>query len=144
MKILTTMLLIFFGFLTYGQVESLTVIGNTKGCPSEMNQSELKSVFLGEKQRWRSGNKVSLSLIKYNTEAGKYICQKVYNMDGDELQKYWMSLVFQGKAEAPVFFSNAIDVQAFVSENPGAIGIIDYSPQAPGVQVVLIDGKKSL
>jgi hypothetical protein len=60
-----------------------------------------------------------------------------------KLKKYWLAMVFQGKAEALLFLIPVGEVQAFVSENPGAIGIIDQVPTSSAIQVVLVDGKKT-
>lgn len=128
---------------SYAQADQLTVISNQKGSPAGMKKAELKSIFLGEQQRWRNGKKIVIALMKTNTPAGKNVCEKIYDMSGDEVKKYWLALVFQGKAEAPVFFNSVGDLQTFVAENPGAIGIIDQPQSATGIQVVLIDGKKS-
>jgi hypothetical protein len=125
------------------QIPSLTVVSNPKGSPANMKQAELKSIFMGEKQRWRDGKKIVIALMKTNTAAGKNVCDKVYDMSGDELKKFWLALVFQGKSDAPVFFNTISELQAYVSENPGAIGIIDQAPSMTGIQVVSIDGKKS-
>jgi hypothetical protein len=65
-------------------------------------------------------------------------------MSSDELKKFWLALVFEGKADAPEFFSTTSEVQNFVAENPGAIGIIDQPPTSDGAHIVLIDGKKTL
>jgi hypothetical protein len=121
----------------------LTVISNQVGAPATMKEAELRSIFLGEKQRWRNGKKILIALMKTNTPAGKNVCEKIYDMSGEEVKKFWLALVFQGKADAPVFFSTVSDLQSFVSENPGAIGIIDQSPSAAGTLVVAIDGKKT-
>jgi len=137
------MILLISKQVVYAQTDQLTVISNLKGSPDAMKQSELKSIFKGEKQRWKSGNKIVIALMKTNTSAGVSVCKRVYDMSGDEVKKYWLALVFQGKADAPVFFNTASELQAFVLENPGAIGIINETPSATGLQVVMIDGKKS-
>jgi hypothetical protein len=144
MKLLITITLLLSGQILLAQGSTLYVIGNEKGCPSEMNQTELISIFKGEKQRWRSGNKISLSMMKVNTSTGKVICQRVYNMSADEVNKFWIQHTFQGNGETPVFYNTSQDVQAYVAENPGAIGIIDNPPQSPGIFVIAIDGKTSL
>jgi ABC-type phosphate transport system substrate-binding protein len=124
-------------------VDQLTVISNQKGSPTGLKKTELRSIFMGEQQRWRNGHKIQIALMKTNTPAGKYVCDKIYDMTGDEVKKFWLALVFQGKAEAPLFFNSTGELQAYVADNPGAIGIIDQSQPATGVQVVLIDGKRS-
>ena len=132
------------GRVAMAQDVSLTVISNIKGAPAALKSSELRSILLGEQQRWRNGNKILIALMKTNTTVGKYTSEKVYDMSADELKKYWLALVFQGKADAPVFFNTTGELETFVAENPGAIGIVDETASAASTQVVLIDGRKAL
>ena len=125
------------------QQTTLTAIGNISGAPAEMKQSELKSVLMGETQRWKNGKRVVIALMKTNTPLGKTTSSKIYDMTGDELNKYWLSLVFQGKSQAPVFFTSVSELQNFVAQNPGAIGIIDKPVAVSEVRSVIIDGKPS-
>jgi len=126
------------------QNEMLTVISNEKGAPSELKFTELKSILKGERQRWRNGNKITIALMKTNTPTGAYTCKKIYNMSGDELKKFWLALVFEGKADAPVFFNTVAEIESFVAENPGAIGVIDQPVSNNDTHIILIDGKKFL
>ncbi|HEX8334613.1 MAG TPA: hypothetical protein VF622_18455, partial [Segetibacter sp.] len=105
--------------------QPLSVIANQKGSPASLSSRELRSVFRGEKQRWSDGTKVVIALLKTNNPTGMSICKKVYDMRPDELNKYWLALVFQGRASAPFFFNTTPELRAFVSQNPGSIGIVD-------------------
>jgi len=134
---------LFFAIASKAQQNTLTAIGNVSGAPENMRQSELKSVLMGETQRWKNGKRVVIALMKTNTPLGKTTSAKIYDMSGDELNKYWLSLVFQGKAQAPVFFTSVSDLQNFVAQNPGAIGIIDKPIASTEVRAVMIDGKSS-
>lgn len=144
MKFLLSILLILTGYFADAQNVSLTVISNPKGAPPELKFVELKSILMGERQRWRNGNKIVIALMKTNTAVGKYTGEKIYNMSPDELKKFWLALVFQGKADAPSFFNTIGELQAFVAENPGAIGIIDQPLPSYSTKVVMIDGKRGL
>ena len=88
--------------------------------------------------------KTHTSVVSLKETLVKETDPELRQMTEDELKKYWLALVFQGKAEAPAFFNTVSELQSFVSENPGAIGIIDQTPPASGIQVVSIDGKKTL
>ena len=129
---------------THAQTESLTVISNQKGAPAELKLSDLKSILKGEQQRWHNGKKISIALMKTSTPGGAYTCQKIYDMSSDELKKFWLALVFEGKADAPAFFNTTSELESFVADNPGAIGIIDQPPASADTRIVLIDGKKML
>ena len=144
MKFLITIGWVLTGMLAYAQNVPLTVVSNQKGAPAEMKLSELKSVLKGERQRWRNGNKIVIALMKTNTPAGRYTSERIYDMSPDELKKYWLALVFQGKADAPVFFNTAGELLTFVAEHPGAIGVIDQPAPAAGTQIVLIEGRRTL
>ena len=125
------------------QSQNLIVISNSKGAPAELKRSELIEVMKGQKQRWNDGTRISIALMKASTPAGEATSKQIYGMSGDEVNKYWLALVFQGKAKAPVFFSSPSDLENYISQTPGAIGIIEEG--APVKQkTIMIDGKKSL
>jgi hypothetical protein len=122
--------------------EPLTVIGNSKGAPSEIKMGQLQSILKGEKQRWADGTKVVIALMKTNTPVGSATSKKILNMSGDQLNKYWLGLVFQGKADAPSFFNSISELENFVAQTPGAIGVAGQN--ASSGKVILVDGKKTL
>jgi hypothetical protein len=121
---------------------SLAVIANGKGIPNEMKLAQLRATMRGEKLRWPDGSKVIIALLKSSTPIGVVTSKKIYNMSANELNKYWLALVFQGKADAPNFFNSESELEEFVSQTNGAIGIL--TRPAAGNRVVLIDGKKFL
>jgi ABC-type phosphate transport system substrate-binding protein len=122
---------------------AITVIANEKGAPSTLTMRELKAVLEGQKQRWGDGSKISIAFMKASTPVGNATASKVMRMTGDQLNKFWLALVFQGKAKAPVFFTSAADLENYVSTNTGAIGVIDGSYSVKHARVVSIDGKRS-
>lgn len=132
---------ILFTFHLFAQ-DKISVIGNTKGVPSTMKMNEVVSVLKGEKQRWSDGTKIVIALMKTNTAIGSNTGKKIYNMSGDELNKYWLALVFQGKSQAPNFFSSATELETFVAQTPGAIGVVEI-PAGAQTQTIAIDGKKT-
>ena len=140
-KYLPVLLLLAIGFITKAQEIQLTVIGNVTGVPSEMKWSELISVLKGEKQRWSDGTKVSIYIMKTSTPVGQSTCRKIYNWSGDKVKRYWLELSFSGKADAPTFCNTIEELEFYVSQNPGAIGIVDRNSTSTGVKMILIDGK---
>ncbi|TVT37286.1 hypothetical protein FNT36_23040 [Hymenobacter setariae] len=121
---------------------NLVVIANGKGIPSEMKLPQLQSTMRGEKLRWPDGSKVIIALLKSSTPIGVTTSKKIYNMSANELNKYWLALVFQGKADAPNFFNSESELEEFVSQTNGAIGVVSR-PTASN-KVILIDGKRFL
>lgn len=125
------------------QDTGLTVIGHEKGVPSEMEMAQLRSVLKGEKQRWNDGTKVVIALMKTNTPIGSNTSKKIYNMSENELNKYWLALVFQGKAEAPTFFNSESELEAYVSQTPGAIGVIGEGTGTSS-KIITVEGKEQI
>jgi hypothetical protein len=140
---LSLFLLLSVGYSAKAQEATLTVISNTTGAPSEMKMSELKSVLKGEKQRWGDGTKVHIALMKTTTPVGQTTCQKIYNMSGDKVKRFWLELSFAGNADAPTFCSTTEELVTFVSQNPGAIGVLDKPSTIAGIKTTEIDGKSS-
>lgn len=142
-KFLFVTCILFLAINSKAQQITLAAVSNPSGAPSEMKLTELKSVLMGEKQRWKNGDKIIIALMKTNTPLGKTTSLRIYDMTGDELNKYWLALVFQGKAQAPKFFSSANELENFVAQNPGAIGILDKPISDNDVKSVTIDGQKT-
>ncbi|MDB5246230.1 MAG: hypothetical protein JWQ40_624 [Segetibacter sp.] len=137
-----SIIFLFISAASFSQ-ESLIVIGNRKGPPSELKIGQLQSILKGEKQRWSDGTKVVIALMKTNTPAGTATSKKVFNMSGDQLNKYWLALVFQGKADPPSFFNSASELEAYVVQTAGAIGIIGQAPTI-AQKTIMVDGKRVL
>ena len=137
-----------FFILAYGRAPAraqdlnLVVIGNSKGVPADMKLAQLKSTMKGEKLRWPDGSKVVIALLKTTTPIGQNTSKKIYNMSANELNKYWLALVFQGKADAPNFFNSEAELAEFVSQTSGAIGVVNQ-PTASN-KTITIDGKRYL
>ena len=125
------------------QEATLVVVGNATGVPVDIKLAELKSILMGEKQRWKNGNRIVIALMKTNTFIGKNTSSRIYDMTGDQLNKYWLALVFQGKAQAPTFFNSTSDLESFVAQTPGAIGIVDKAVTDGEVRCIQVNGQKT-
>jgi len=133
----------FFSFPSFAQDASLTIIGNLQSVPDELNMKELKSILRGERQKWSDGVGIKIALMKTGTPIGESTCKKIYGMTGNELNKYFLALVFQGKAKAPVFFNSTGEMEAYVAQTPGAIGVLQDTADNQ-IKTVLIDGHKQI
>lgn len=121
----------------------LNVIGNSDTVPETMDMNQLRSVLKGEKLRWNNGVTVKIALMKTNTEVGSSTSMKIYNMSANELNKYFLAQVFQGKIKAPTFFTSLSELESFVARTPGAIGVSQNTTET-GLKIVVVDGKRQL
>ena len=122
---------------------AIAVIANEKGAPASLTMKELRAVLQGERQRWPDGTRISIAFMKTSTPVGALTGRKILNISGDQLNKLWLALVFQGKAKAPTFFNTAQEMESYVNSTPGAIGVVDAA-FATKARVLSIDDKKSL
>ena len=123
--------------------DGLTIIGSLESVPAVMDMQQLQAVLKGEQMRWNDGTKVKIALMKTNTPIGTITSKKIYNMSGNELNKYFLALVFQGKVKAPAFFNSVSELEAYVAQTPGAIGVVQDS-STDQLKVIVVDGKKQI
>jgi F0F1-type ATP synthase beta subunit len=144
---ISLVLTVFLGLLEpaniYAQESELTIIGNTKSVPSEMDMNQLKAVLKGERLRWDDGSKVVVALMKTSTPVGTNTCDRIFNMTGNQLNKYFLAMVFQGKINRPNLFNSEDELETFVAQTPGAIGVIQNTNDTQLI-TVMVDGKKQI
>jgi mRNA-degrading endonuclease toxin of MazEF toxin-antitoxin module len=126
-----------------GEAPRLAVIVSPQGASAELSAADFRKLVTGEKQRWPSGTKVAIALMKTTNPVGEATARQVYKMSGNELNKYWLALVFQGRAKAPQFFTSEAELAAFVRDTPGAIGVLSQ-PASVGSKAAAVDGKDTL
>ena len=140
--LITGLLIVSSGANLIAQESKLTAIVNEVGAPNEMTLRELKSILKGERQRWKGGSKVTVVLMKSNTTIGMLTSVKIFDMTANQVSKFFLSMVFQGKIEAPVFLNTEAEILDYVKRTKGAIGII--GPQASSVsKLLLVEGEKT-
>jgi ABC-type phosphate transport system substrate-binding protein len=142
-KTILIIAILLLSVIAKAQEATLVVVGNATGVPVDIKLAELKSILMGEKQRWKNGNRIIIALMKTNTLIGKNTSSRIYDMTGDQLNKYWLALVFQGKAQAPTFFNSTSELESFVAQTPGAIGIVDKAVTDGEVRSILVNGQKT-
>jgi hypothetical protein len=125
------------------QDNGLMIVANGESIPTEMDMVQLQAILKGEKLRWNDGSKVSIALMKTNTPVGTNTCEKLYKMSGNELNKYFLALVFQGKLKAPTFFNSISELEAYVAQTPGAIGVLPKANDSL-LKIIIVDGKPQI
>lgn len=120
----------------------IAIIVNKENPVSEMSFKELVKVFRQEKQYWEGGRKIYLIVQESGTPEKAIVMKKIFNMDDQELKKYWLGKVFRQEiASFPKTLSSNESVKRFVSQVPNAIGVIDASLLDDRVKALRIDGK---
>jgi hypothetical protein len=101
----------------------LILIGNNTDL-NAVKWQQVVAIFRGEKSFWPNGSVVVLVLPASNLESSKDVAKQVYSTSVAGMQKFWLSLVFQGRGKPPVFIASEEEIIKFVSQTPGAVALI--------------------
>lgn len=111
------------------------IIANPSVKAEAISVSEIKSVFLEERNSLRDGTHVEPVLSKGGPAHASFL-KDYLGQNDDVLQNYYRSLVFTGRGSMPKILHSDGEVVAYVAKTRGAIGYV-----SPGVS---LDGVKTL
>lgn len=135
--IITLLFAIIGGERLYGQtsMNAVTIIANKTGFTSN-SAKEIKQVFRGKYSNWSTRQQVIIVLPASRASSAEIVATTVYGNTVSGVQKYWLALVFQGRANPPVFLDSDEEIINYVKKTSGAIGVV--SAGAPNVPRNLI------
>lgn len=96
---------------------------NVKGS-STLASKEVIQIFRNGRSLWPSGEKVIIVLPGNKSVHAEAVAKNLYGGSVSSMQKFWLALVFQGRANPPVFLQTAEEIISYVTNNPGAIGVL--------------------
>lgn len=111
------------------------ILGNDIGIKSS-SVKHLQSIFRGKYSSWSNKQGVIIVLPSKKNESCAAATTFLYESSITAMQKFWLSQVFQGRSNAPVFLDSDEEIILYIQKNPGAIGIIKKS--APNIPQPLI------
>lgn len=110
-------------FSHVGLSQNVVYFGQDLGMTS-MTNAKVQRVFTGKETLWKNGKTVVICLPGTKSAKAQEVYTKVYGKSVKEVQKFWLSLVFQGRAKSPIFFDSEQEMVDYVKRTPGAIGVI--------------------
>jgi ABC-type phosphate transport system substrate-binding protein len=113
------------------------VIGNTTGV-TELTQAQVKSYFKAKYTLWDNGKSVKIVLHSSESTQAEKVAKLIFNTTHQGVKKYWLSLVFQGRANPPIYCDSDSEVLQYVKKTPGAIGIIQSGTSCPSQYIIQI------
>jgi hypothetical protein len=118
------------------------VIVNKADAQSAITSHDLRSVLLGEKEKWPDGNKVMAVLPTADHPETSFLLKAICGMSTADFKRYFMQLSFQGKTVAlPRMLPSPASIKALVASTPGAVGIIPASSVDASVNQISLDGR---
>lgn len=116
-------LLFLLGLSLFCDAQNPEVIVN-QALQEAVTADDIKSIFIGEQSFWPNGDPLCVVLPRSQTDSFEQTAQWALESDGFEYQKHWLSLVFQGRSNAPVFVKNEREIIEYVQDHPGCIGLL--------------------
>ena len=115
-------------------------MGNKKGLVS-LNRKQMNGIFRVNQSIWKTNEQVIVVMPSSKAEFADQFAKSVLQMSHSALQKYWLALVFQGRANAPVFLNSSAEIIDYVKKNPGAIAIVKSTEREipAGMSITITD-----
>ena len=139
--IITLLFAIIGGDSLYGQVSmnAVIIIRNKTGFSSN-SAKEIKQVFRGKYANWSTREQVIIVLPASKSSSAEIVASVIYGNTVSGVQKYWLSLVFQGRSNPPVFLDSDEEIINYVKRTSGSIGVISSGNQkVPGNLIISIN-----
>ena len=122
----------------HAEYDGLVVITHKNNKTLTLTKKEFEKIIFGEKQSWKQGGVVYISLLKSSNTVGAKVVSTVFKMTSNEFNKYWLGLSFEGKCKAPNFSSSEAEVINYVSSTPGAVAIVSTDADISKVSKITI------
>lgn len=128
--IITLLFAIIGGDHLYGQtsMNAVTIIGNKTGFSSN-SAKEIKQIFRGKYANWSTKEQVIIVLPASKSSSAEIVASVVYGNTVSGVQKYWLSLVFQGRSNPPIFLDTDDEIINYVKRTSGSIGVVSSGNQ---------------
>jgi ABC-type phosphate transport system substrate-binding protein len=127
MRTLSLLIVLLFlsweGIAQQTDLTQLEFAANVKGVKS-LSSKEVVQIFRNGRSLWASGEKVIIVLPSNKSDMAESVAKNLYGGSVTAMQKFWIALVFQGRANPPVFLQTEEEIVSYIAKNPGAIGVI--------------------
>lgn len=113
------------------------IVANVTGL-TELNISELRQRFKGKYYSWDKNIDVIIALPSSKHINAEEVSRIIYDKSFYGVKKFWLSLVFQGRFNAPNFFDSDDEIVDFISKNEGSIGFVSKKVVVPEKFVITL------
>lgn len=113
------------------------IIANPSVKAEAISASEIKSVFLEERNSLRDGTRVE-PVLSQGGPAHATFLKDYLGQNNDALQNYYRTLVFTGKGSMPKTLRSDEEVVAYVAKTRGAIGYVSSTAPVDGVKTLAV------
>jgi len=121
--------------------QTLAIVVNRSNPIDNLSFTELRKIFLGERNHWPNGHRIAVAMLDYGQPERRIVLRQIYRMDEKGYEDYVLGGMFRGDVfVAPKTLASPKILRKFVFNAPGAIGYLRGSDVDETVKVVRIDG----
>lgn len=119
------------------EIWNLVVVGNDIGVEL-LTEKELRDHMSAKRNFWKNGRAVVVVLPAPKSPSAQRVAEVIYGKSVTGVQKFWLSVVFQGRSNPPVFTDTDGEMVDYVRKTPGAIGVMSSDvPGTMGLRIVI-------
>lgn len=123
---------------TLCQARDLAVVINKSNSTSSVSAADLQKLLKAAEASWPDGKKVQIFLTDPGSDENRSILQRLYEMAPAEIRNLQTH-----KVDIQIVASDEI-VLTMVTQNPGALGLVNVYSITSQVKILKIDGKLPL
>jgi len=121
--------------------QALAIVVNRSNPIDNLSFTELRKIFLGERNHWSNGHRIAIAMLDYGQPERRTVLRLIYRMNEKGYQDYLLHGMFRGDVfVVPRTLASPSIVRKFVFNAPGAIGYLRASDVDGSVKVVRIEG----
>ena len=111
------------------------LITNAANKQKTIDKTQIKQIFLGQKTRWKNGNKIQL-VDNLNKKAARKFYQETTGRGTGRIKKEWIGRMLRGEMIPPESFRDEEELIDFISRNKNAIGFVTSPQSNKGIKVL--------
>jgi len=121
--------------------EDLAVIVNPAAGVNQLSLTELRKIYLGDRQFWPSGEPVTLLVHAPPAPERRALLRTLYRMNEAQFKQYWIAKVFRAEAAtSPKTVLSGEMALKLVDAIPGAVAVVRSGDVPRGRTVLRLDG----
>jgi phosphate transport system substrate-binding protein len=121
--------------------KSLAIVVNRSNPVDNLSFSELRKIFLGERNHWPNGRRIAVAMLDYGQPEREEVLRRIYRMNENGYREHFLKGMFTGEVFiSPKTLATPIVMRKFVFNAPGGIGYLRASEVDESVKVLRIDG----
>ena len=103
----------------------LNVMVNESVMVAELNRSELRQIFTGQRQYWDNGTKITVFVLQDTDELHRQFCRDILQMFPYQLSRLWDQITYSGQGITPIRVTSYQALVDALENTEGAIGYVE-------------------